>query len=480
MLVNAKARNWFFVTLFIIILTCLTGVQTLSAEPVGVGHRKPNIVIIFPDQLRWSEVGCYGNPVIRTPNIDRMAAGGVRFTNAFSNFPVCSPARSILLSGRYARSNGLDRNQDHPAGPGRPTNRDTTMAEALNAAGYMTGLVGKWHLAPKPPVLGFKESLRPFFRHRYYQQKFYKNEGKPYIFQEFAPFHELEAAVKFIKDHKDEPFFLYYSPGPPHMPIDDLPDQYRTMYDPAQVVMRPNTIVDGKLAYDENWFKIYMWDFLYYEHLDTFKKQLPKGMNLRDLTALYYGQVSVVDDCAGRVLDIIRELGLEEDTIVLFTADHGDLLGSHGLFNKNTHHEESIHIPMIIRYPRKLETKVVDTQMASLVDVMPTLLDLAGVEIPDSVQGQSLVPVLTGRRLTVGNNEVYIETTDHDGMRTRRYVYAIEREGSRQEMLFDVIADPYQMNNLASDPQHDKLLKTMRSKVQDWIKRTPKVKPIMR
>jgi choline-sulfatase len=456
----------------------LTGIQTLSAGMANKPNRKPNVLIIFPDQLRWSEVGCYGNKVIRTPNIDRLAATGIRFTEGFSNFPVCSPARSILLSGRYARSNGLFANQDNPASPGRPTNRDTTIAEVLSSAGYMTGLVGKWHLAPQPQILGFKESLRPFFRHRYYQQQFFKNEGKPYVWEGFSPFHEADAAVKFIRQHKDKPFFLFYSLGPPHMPVDHIPDKYRKMYDPAKLPIRPNAIIGGKLAYDEEWFKIYMWDFLYYLHQDTFKQELPAGMDLRDLTALYYGQTTVVDDCVGRVLDALKDLGLQRDTIVVFTSDHGDLLGSHGLFNKNTHHEESIRVPMIIRYPRKFKQRVIDEQIISLVDVMPTLLELCGLRVPASVQGTSLAKVLNGLHETVGENVAFIETTEYEGVRTKRYVYYCDRNTYGDGYLFDIEKDPYEFNNAVKEPAYQDVLARLRNLTKAWRERTPVVKSV--
>lgn len=442
-------------------------------ERVAPSSRRPNVVIVFPDQLRASEVGCYGHAVVRTPSIDRLAATGVRMEFAFSNFPVCSPARSILLSGRYARSTGVLRNQDNEAGPGRPTNQTPTLAEVLAANGYDTVLIGKWHLAPTPQALGFRESLRPRMRHRYFKQTFFRNEGEPYIYDDYAPYHETEAAVEYIRGHKDRPFFLYLAYGPPHMPVSEMPEQYRRMYDPAKVVIRDNTRVNGRLAYDENWFKIYMWDFQYYEHKDTFGQPLPAGMTLRELTALYDGQITAVDECIGRVLDAIRQAGIEDDTIVLLTSDHGDLLGSHGLFNKNTHHEESIHIPMIFRYPQRLKPAVVDAQIVSLVDVMPTLLDLCGLAAPDTVQGTSIAPVLLGRRKTVGENVALIETSSADGVRALRHVYFNDRKKGT-EHLFDVAADPFELKDLAKDPASREVLEALRARVKEWNVRCPR------
>lgn len=437
--------------------------------------RPPNVVIIFPDQLRWSEVGCYGNPVIRTPNIDRLASQGVRFTHAFSNDPVCSPARSILLSGRYARSTGVVRNQDDESRPGRPTNTTPTLGEVLSDAGYDTVLVGKWHLRPTPQALGFKESLRCRLRHRYYGQTYHRDEGEPYIVGEYSPGHETAAAVDYIRQHRERPFFMYLAYGPPHMPVAELPEKYRTMYDPAEVILRDNVWRNGKLAYDEEWFKIYMWDFQYYNHKDTFTKSLPEGMDLRDLTALYYGQVTAVDDCVGQVLAAIEQAGLEQDTIVVFSSDHGDLLGSHHLFNKYRHYDEAARIPMLFRCPPRLKPAVIDSQVVSLVDVMPTVLNLCGVPVPDEVQGTSVVAVLSGEKSTVGENAAYIETAA-DGVRTLRHAYWTDGRGdARQEHLFDCREDPYQLHDLAGNPAHAETLARLRRRVSEWRERTPRV-----
>lgn len=448
--------------------------EPTATAPVASPSRRPNVVILFPDQLRAMEVACYGHPIVQSPNIDRLAAGGVRMSLAFSNFPVCSPARSILLSGRYARSTGVLHNQDQEAQPGRPTNQTPTLAEVFAANGYHTALVGKWHLAPTPQTLGFKQSLRPRMRHRYFKQTFYRNEGEPYIYDDYSPYHETETAIKYIHEHKDRPFFLYVPYGPPHMPVSEMPEKYRRMYDPAKVIIRDNAWVNGKLAYDENWFKIYMWDFQYYEHKDTFTRPLPTGMTLRELTALYDGQITAVDDCIGRVLDAIRDAGIEDDTIVLLTSDHGDLLGSHGLFNKNTHHEESIHIPMIFRYPGRLKPFVVETQVISLVDAMPTLLDLCGIPAPDSVQGTSVAPVLLGQRKTVGQNVALIETSSADGVRTLRHVYFNDRRKDGGEHLFDIPADPFELKDLAGDPASREALLDLRARVKEWNVRSPR------
>ncbi len=437
-------------------------------------HR-PNIVMLFVDQLRWSELGCYGNDVIRTPHLDRLACDGVRFTHAFTNFPSCSPARSTILSGRQARSNGVYANQNEDHSAGRPTNRDTTLPETLAAAGYTTALIGKWHLAPTPRTLGFQKywlgGMGPggdgYMRGPWRAKG---GIGKNHVYEGYTLVHQSELAADFMRSHRDCPFFLYLTPSPPHMPIASLPEPYKSMYDPAKMPLRPNVWKNGQLPFDEKWFKIYLG-----EHQPT---TLPEGIDLRDLYALYYGQITGVDDWAGRVLKTIEEMGLADNTIVLFSSDHGDLLGSHQLFNKNKPYDEACRIPFLVRWTGHIKPKVEDKQIISLVDVMPTLLDLCGMKIPDTVQGTSLAPVLRGQKETVGENVAYIETTREEGLRTPRYLYWCNRTDQKGQRLFDAEKDPYQMTNVIGDPAYAQAAAELRAKTKAWRERTPSVKPV--
>jgi len=433
---------------------------------------RPNIVILFVDQLRWSEVGCYGNEVIRTPNLDRLARESVRFTHAFTNFPSCSPARSTILSGRYARSKGVYANQNKTLLVGRPTNREITLPETLAAAGYTTTLIGKWHLAPSPRTLGFQMSwmggmgpggdgymLGPW--------KADGGIGEDHVYEGYTLVHQSELAADFMNRHRDRPFLLYLTPSPPHMPIASLPEPYKSMYDPEKVPIRPNVWKDGQLPFDEKWFKIYLTQ----NHPTT----LPAGINLRDLYALYYGQVTGVDDWVGRVLKSIKDLGLEDNTIVLFSSDHGDLLGSHQMFNKNSHYDEACRIPLLVRWPGKIKPVVQDKQIVSLVDVMPTLLDLCGVDIPPTVQGDSLAPVFLGHKETVGENAAYIETTINEGVRTMNHVYWCSRKSFDKEHLFDTDKDPYQRRDVIADPSYKDVAAKLRAMTKAWREKTPSV-----
>jgi choline-sulfatase len=451
--------------------------------------RQPNVIYVLSDQLRAFEVGCYRNQVIDTPHMDRFASEGARFHTACSNAPVCTPARSILLTGQYARSctGALGNVAGTPPADERVRLTDTTMAEALRDEGYHTALIGKWHIHPRPFLTGFDETLYPHHSHRYTHQTYFNTAGDEFVVDEFTPLREAEQARQFLqRQKKDEPFFLYYSISPPHMPLADAPPKYAERYAAEDIPLRPNVWKGSEMAYDEKWFRIYLWDYLYYrEQQPHTTKPLPEGFDLRDLTALYYGLVTCVDDCLGVLMNTLRETGLDEDTLVVFTSDHGDNLGSHQAFNKGLLIEESIRIPLMFRWPGGIEPSVSTQQTASLVDVMPTTLSLAGFDTPGSVQGTDLAPIVRGEAATVGENCAYIEGTHGDiGVRTPRHTYGIHRAdgvygGPDSEIIddrylfYDNKEDPFQSTNLIQTDAQLDLGEELRQKVLTWNEATP-------
>ncbi len=335
-------------------------------------------------------------------------------------------------------------------------------------------MIGKWHLTPAPRTLGFQQSWLGgtgpggdgYLRGPWHADG---GIGTNHTYVGYTLEHQSELAADFMRQHRDRPFLLHLAPSPPHMPIASLPEPYKSMYHPADIPLRTNVWKDGQLPFDERWFKIYLGE--------NAPVTLPAGINLRDLHALYYGQVTAVDDWVGRVLKTIADLGLTGNTIVLFSSDHGDLLGSHQLFNKNQHYDEAIRVPLLVRWPGRIKPAVHDRQVISLVDVMPTLLDLCGAKIPNTVQGTSLAPVLLGSREVVGDNVACIETTVNEGVRTRRHVYWCNRKQFGNEHLFDMENDPYQMNDVIRDPAYADVAAELRAKTRAWRERTPSVQP---
>lgn len=444
---------------------------------------RPNVIVCLCDQLRAFEVGCYGNEVIRTPHIDQLAAEGVRFDLAISNNPVCMPARSALLTGQYSRTCMGFLNNHSNAGdlPEYPAERrdglpDPTIAEVFKAQGYETSLFGKWHVQPAPHLVGFDYALFPRVHHRHTGQVFVENSGLGDVIDGFSIDFEAERVSDYLGQERDAPFFMYYNISPPHMPLADAPEKYLRMYDPDEVPLRPNTLVNGKLAYDENWFKIYMWDFLYYQQHLPHTEKLPREFDLRHLTALYYGLTTWVDDTVGRLMSNLKANGLADNTIVVFASDHGDNLGSHHAFNKGRLIEESIRIPLV--FWGGLTAQANTAQVAQLIDIMPTLLDQCGAEIPNSVQGRTLGPILRNERESLDENCAFIETAAGAiGLRTASHLYGMQLQqdfrtiGDEEKCLYDLSVDPYEQQNLA-DGNTD-LEADLARQLANWNANTP-------
>ncbi len=472
---------------------------------------KPNVIVCICDQLRAFEVGCYGNEAVRTPNIDRLAAAGVRFEHAVSTNPVCMPARSSLISGQYARAcmgdlgNAVEIDEQGEAicaawpVDARVHIPDATIAEQLKAAGYDTALIGKWHIHPAPELLGFDYTLYPRANHRHSGQEFVENgvrasrdapnlrraqpEGRSQVIDGFSVEYEIEQVLHYLAADRDSPFFLYYSISPPHMPLADAPEKYLTMYSADEVPLRPNVFLDGRMAHSEEWFKIYLWDFLYYSKKLPHTLELPEGFDLRELTALYYGLTTWVDDMVGRLMAGVRDNGLSENTIVVFVSDHGDNLGSHHKFNKGELIEESIRIPMIFHAPRLWPASVNHSQVAQIVDIMPTVLEACGCAVPAHVQGRSLAPILSGECRQLEENWGFIETGGAEiGIRTPTHLYGLKvaADNSRLEdkpgHFYDLRDDPYELNTLTGADHQQETAAALRSLLRAWHEKTPWMK----
>ena len=458
-------------------------------------NEQPNVIVCVCDQLRAFEVGCYGNDVVRTPHIDRLAGEGMRFEHAVSTDPVCMPARSSLISGQYARTcMGATGNVTEFDEHGKPIVSswplgvrlhipDATIAEQFKAAGYDTALIGKWHIHTAPELLGFDYTLHPRVNHRHTGQEFVENGGRPQVVDGFSVEYEIENVLDYLAAERDNPFFLYYSISPPHMPLADAPDEYLTMYAPDDVPLRPNVFVDGKMAHDEEWFKVYLWDFLYYARKLPHTLDLPVGFDLRQLTALYYGLTTWVDDMVGRLMDGLRQNGLLDNTIVVFTSDHGDNLGSHHRFNKGLLIEESIRIPLIFHAPRRWQAAVNHSQVAQLVDIMPTVLDVCGCNVPANVQGRSLSSILAGERQQLEEYWGFIETADGEiGVRTPTHLLGMrvaqedDRAEDKPRHFYDLRDDPFEMSNLAGTGQQPQIAAKLEGLLRAWHADTPWMK----
>jgi len=456
-------------------------------------RRRPNIILVNCDQLRSFEVGCYGNPVIRTPNIDRLAREGVRFETAVTNFPVCMAARSIMLSGQYNRTctGGVSNvafpwrlhgaNMPEYPDAGRPHLPDRTLPECLREIGYHTAAIGKWHIHSWPHDIGFDYYVIPRVHHCHTGQCFTENGGPEFVPEGFSVDFESNRAAEYIRAlaGQDRPFFMYYSISPPHCPVADAPEKYLRMYRPEEVPIRPNVDLNKPLKHQDHWFRVYRYDFRYYEMALPYTEHLPPGYGLRELIAEYYGLTTWADDALGGVLRALDETGLAEDTIVVLTADHGDNLGSHGLVQKGGPNEEAVRIPMILRWPSGVEGGVVASdQIASLVDLMPTLLDLAGAPPQPHVHGVSMAPVIRGESTATDRPHAVIETEQGVAVRSLDHMYFLPFEDDSRALaedptqFYDLEADPYEMRNLAEEPASD-TARALDATLREWDASTP-------
>lgn len=436
------------------VLTLIIGACLAAALGVSAAER-PNILLILPDQMRASAMGCDGNAEVHTPHIDRLAAEGIRFKRTYANVPVCCPARAILLTGTYPHVNGMVANDL------RLREDQVTIAEILREAGYRTGFVGKWHLdggprdpgfvPPGPRRQGFDFWAAYECHHRHFQPTYFRDTPQMITMSKFEPEASCDFAVEFLRSQrKDRPFFLTVQMGPPHDPY-GAPEEYMRRYIPQRITppgnWRPGSEVRAAPRRGLG---------------AALAPYVPTG-GLEEIAA-YYAAITALDDQVGRLLQTLAEQDLDENTIVLFTSDHGDMLGSHGLRRKRKPHDESARVPGIMRWPARIPRgRIVDT-LFSHVDMAPTLLALAGLSVPKAMQGEDLSRVALGET-TDGPAAVLLQifvpfnpdqvAKPWRGIITAGHTYARFEEGPW--LLFDQERDPAQMQNLVGDPVHAEL-----------------------
>lgn len=435
-------------------MTSILTALTLILLHVGHGAPdvpRPSILLILPDQWRGHDLGCIGNPDVHTPHLDRLASQGILFRNTFANSPVCCPARANLLTGKYAHRNGMVANDL------RLRESESTLAEILAAQGYRTGFIGKWHLdggkrlpgfvPPGPRRQGFAYWAANECDHRHFRPTYFLDDERPIVEERFEPEVWTDRAIEFLKQAGEDPFFLVVSMGPPHDPY-GAPERFMRLYDPAKLTMRTNW-VEG----------------------------VP-GAGRKELAA-YYAAMTAVDEQVGRLLKTLDDSGRAGHTIVVFTSDHGDMLGSHGQRLKRKPWEESIRVPGILRYPAKLKAGRITEALLTHVDLAPTLLSLCGLPVPKDMQGTDLSGVVLGtsdRGPDSALFQIFVPFAGDEtpnpwrGVRTDRHMYARTEAGPW--VLYDLKDDPYETKNLADDPAQADIRDALEVKLAGWMKRT--------
>lgn len=422
-------------------VTTAAGAGLLRAQ-----ERKPNLLFVLADQWRAQTLPSAGDRQLHAPNLARLAKEGVHFEHAYACYPVCTPSRASMITGRFPHACRMPKNDL------QLPREEPSIAAQLKAAGYATGYIGKWHLDGEerpgfvPP--GWRRRGFDYWAgfnrgHRYYDSVYFRDEPEPVETKGFEPEYQTDLAIAFIRRNKQNPFYLFLSWGPPHTPRNPPPET-RGMYDARQFALRENVP-------------------------ESYAEAAQKGH------AGYYGLCSALDRQMGRLLKALEEEGLARDTIVVFTADHGDMLGSQGLEYKNEPYEESARIPLLMRYPRLQGTGGNNSMLISNVDYMPTFLGLCGAEIPDGVQGldhSELLLTGKGKRpesifaegKMAGEGEWRMVVRGDEKM-------VIDRQGEVTH-LYNLSNDPFEMNNLKAAREQRLTRDSMMALLNDWRKRT--------
>lgn len=445
---------------------------------------KPNVIVFFTDQQRWDSTGVHGNPMGLTPNFDRFALSGTHFFNTVTCQPVCAPARSSLQTGKYAANTGVWRN-----GLGLEPD-EPTLARYFSREGYTTGYIGKWHLYggteshPSPygtetndPVPRNHQGGYEYWRGSNilefasdaYDFHLFDEEGRNHRYPGFRVDAQTDLAVRYINDHRDKPFFLFLSFLEPHH--QNHTDSYAAPRGYAE-------------RYRDHW-------------VPPDLKALG-GASARQLPG-YYGLIKKLDEALGRIDDALISLELEENTIVFFISDHGCHFHTRIGYDKRSGHESSVRVPCMAKGPCFNQGGQI-RRLFSLVDVAPTLLDAAGIPVPQEMDGSSILPVVQ-RTPVSWQDDVFIQISESctgRALRTKRWKYIVIGEGNlgfnrpgdripensstgiyRESELYDLDNDPYELRNLAGLDSYrdisDRLKQRLLKRILSVEGETPKI-----
>jgi arylsulfatase A-like enzyme len=419
--------------------------QALAAPALlGAPPDRSNVLFILADEWRAQATGYNGDRNALTPVLDRFASQSVDFPNAVSGTPVCCPYRASLLTGQYPLTNGVFIN-DVELKP-----KGVTWGESFARAGYQTGFIGKWHVygspdgqygrrlsyIPPDKRFGFQYWKACECTHEYNHSLYYQNDDPaPRYWPGYDALAQTDDACAFIERQAKtrDPYSLVLSLGPPHFPYATAPAQYQALYRQRPIQLRPNVPP---------------------QHREE-ATQILRG---------YYAHMAALDDCLQRLLDTLQRTGTAENTIVVFTSDHGDMMRSQGLTTKLYPWDESVRVPFLLRYPRRFGNKgrVVAAPLNS-PDILPTLLGLCGIAIPDGVEGADFSRAPEGHSPSAGRGALLslpvpitearkFGFAEYRGLRTLRHTYVRSIYGPW--LLYDNRQDPYQMHNLCGQPGH--------------------------
>ncbi len=479
--------------------------------PAVTMPRRPNLLFMFTDQQRSDTLGCYGNRVIQTPNLDALAEQSFVFENAYVSQPVCTPSRATIMTGLYPHTHGAVENNV-------PLDSNVKTIAEMVSSRYVRAYHGKWHLGDEiVPRHGFtqrvsmEDTYRPHYRNRDYLAHF--SDYHHYLVEQgYEPEHESEGArvfgratttglpeehtkasflgreaARFIRNSSGQPFMLYVNFLEPHNPYDgplnDMYDRGDLETGPAFVQKPPaNASVLHRATAD------------YYSRTVKEGHDLSDEASWREIKARYWGNVTLVDRAVGTILEALDSGRQADNTIVVFTSEHGDMMGDHAILEKTVMYEEAMKVPLLVRVPwlaggRRIPGRV------GLVDLVPTLLELMGEPVPEVVQGESRVDVLQGEA-SLGDNDVFVEWNGNDHIaqppfetdipteEVERAIGAPRRtvisgEGWKLNLspqdrseLYDLTSDPFEQVNLYDDSGQRSRVRDLAGRIAEWQRRT--------
>jgi len=442
---------------------CDGKLAALQAAP----KRQPNIIMLVTDDHRADAMGCAGNPIIKTPNMDDLAANGVRFTNAFVTTSICASSRASIFSGQWTRRHGIINFNTHFSVEALAE----TYPMLLSQAGYRIGFIGKYGVGPKKDL--------PIDKYDYW--KGFPGQGRYENKDENGNYKHLtqimgEQAIEFLQGcSQDRPFCLSVSFKAPHVQDSD-PRQF--IYDRAYSDLYKDTTIPTPETADHRYFDALPEFLRNSEARRRWDIRFPNNEKFQESVRSYYRLITGVDVVIGKIRDRLKQLSLDENTVIMLIGDNGFYLGEYGLAGKWFPHELSIRVPLLVYDPRA-ESKhrgLTLDQMALNVDIAPTILELAHLNIPQQMQGRSLVPLLKGRKPRWRTEFFYEHPFVHktiaksEALRTKRFKYARYIDYDYEE-LYDLENDPAETINLAKDEKYQKTLTSLRKRCNELAKK---------
>ncbi|MBW3542233.1 MAG: sulfatase [Planctomycetes bacterium] len=496
----ASGRRWR--SRLVSILAC--GFLAVVLAGSTVAAERPNILFIFTDDHATQALSCYGSYRNETPHLDRIAKEGMLFENCFCTNSICAPSRAVILTGKHSHLNGVLDNVLSFDG------EQQTFNELLQGAGYQTAIIGKWHLKSEPVGFDYFEIL--YGQGPYYNPPMNRN-GKRVSHTGYTTDIITDLTLDWLKSGRDDskPFMLMFQhkaphrdwePGPEHLTLYDdrtipepknLFDDYATRGTAAKTqdmtIAKTMTPRDLKLVPPGNLTpeQLEKWNAAYEPKNETFREANLEGRDLvrwkyQRYIKDYLRSIASVDDNVGRVLDYLDESGLAKDTVVIYSSDQGFYLGEHGWFDKRFMYEESLRMPLLVRWPGVVEPGSTCEALVQNLDFAETFLDIAGVEIPADMQGRSLVPLLKGGTPDDWRKSIYYHYYEffpdrraahmvrrHNGVRTDRHKL-IHFYNLGEWELYDLKQDPHEMRNVYDDPKYADVVRDLKAELERLMK----------